>query len=165
MGPFYCPADKRAYIDLSFYSDLRDRLGAQGDFAQAYVIAHGVGHHVRNLLGVSGAVHSRKQELNPVEGNLLSVMLELQADCLAGVWANRADRMQDIIEEGDVDEALDAAAAIGDDRLQRGSRGTVSPDSFTYGTSEQRMRWFRMGLDSGDPGSPRPLPSNLYLIS
>ena len=151
MGPFYCPADQKAYIDLSFYDDMRNRFRAPGDFAQAYVIAHEVGHHVQNLLGISGEVHRRKQRLSKVEGNRLSVRLELQADCLAGVWANRADRARGILEAGDVEEALNAASAIGDDRLQKQSRGTVVPESFTHGTSAQRQRWFRAGLESGNP--------------
>ena len=151
MGPFYCPADQKAYIDLSFYDDMRRRYQAPGDFAQAYVIAHEVGHHVQNLLGISGEVHRRKQQLSKVAGNRLSVRLELQADCLAGVWANRADRARGILEAGDVEEALNAASAIGDDRLQKQSRGTVVPESFTHGTSAQRQRWFRAGLASGDP--------------
>ena len=153
MGPFYCPADQKAYIDLSFYDDMRTRFGAPGDFAQAYVIAHEVGHHVQNLLGVSGKVHQMKQQVSKAEGNKLSVRLELQADCLAGVWANRAHRARNILEAGDVEEALNAANAIGDDRLQRQSRGTVVPESFTHGTSEQRQRWFRVGLESGNPDS------------
>jgi len=153
MGPFYCPADQKAYIDLSFYDDMRNRFRAPGDFAQAYVIAHEVGHHVQNLLGISGEVHRRKQQLSKADGNRLSVRLELQADCLAGVWANRADRARGILEAGDVEEALNAASAIGDDRLQKQSRGTVVPESFTHGTSAQRQRWFRAGLSNGDPDS------------
>ena len=151
MGPFYCPADKKAYIDLSFYDQMRTRFQAPGDFAQAYVIAHEVGHHVQNLLGISGKIHSMKQRLSAAEGNALSVRLELQADCLAGVWAHHADKARNILEEGDVEEALNAASAIGDDTLQRQSRGTVVPESFTHGTSAQRQRWFRTGLRSGDP--------------
>ena len=153
MGPFYCPADQKAYIDLSFYEELRTRFRAPGDFAQAYVIAHEVGHHVQNLLGISGEVHRRKQRMSKEEGNRLSVRLELQADCLAGVWAHRADRARGILEAGDVEEALNAASAIGDDRLQKQSRGTVVPESFTHGTSAQRQRWFQAGLASGDPDS------------
>ncbi len=151
MGPFYCPADKRAYIDLSFYDQLRTRFRAPGDFAQAYVIAHEIGHHVQNLWGVSGDVHRRKQSAGPAQANALSVQLELQADCYAGVWSNRADRARSIIEAGDVEEALNAASAIGDDTLQRQSQGTVVPESFTHGTSAQRQRWFRIGLSTGDP--------------
>ena len=153
MGPFYCPADKYAYIDLSFYDTMRTRFKAPGDFAQAYVIAHEIGHHVQNLLGISGKVHAMKGQLNKVEGNALSVRLELQADCLAGVWANRADRARNILESGDVEEALNAASAIGDDTLQRQSQGTVVPESFTHGTAAQRQRWFRTGLQTGDVDS------------
>ncbi len=151
MGPFYCPADQKAYIDLSFYDQMRTRFKAPGDFAQAYVIAHEIGHHVQNLLGVSGQVHSMKQRVSQAEGNALSVRLELQADCLAGVWANHANKARNILEEGDVDEALNAASAIGDDTLQRQSRGTVVPESFTHGTAAQRQRWFRTGLKTGNP--------------
>ncbi len=153
MGPFYCPADKKAYIDLSFYEQMRTRFRAPGDFAQAYVIAHEIGHHVQNLLGISGKVHSMKQRVSQAEANALSVRLELQADCLAGVWAHHADKARNILEAGDVEEALNAASAIGDDTLQRQSRGTVVPESFTHGTSAQRQRWFRSGLQSGDPDS------------
>jgi len=150
MGPFYCPLDKMAFIDLSFYDQMKTRFNAPGDFAQAYVIAHEVGHHVQNLLGISGKVRSMQQQLDEADSNALSVRLELQADCLAGVWANHADRARNILEAGDVEEALNAASAIGDDTLQRQSRGTVVPESFTHGTSAQRKRWFRVGLDSGD---------------
>ena len=153
MGPFYCPADQKAYIDLSFYDQMRTRFRAPGDFAQAYVIAHEIGHHVQNLLGISGQVHKMKQQMGEAEANALSVRLELQADCLAGVWAIRADKARDILESGDVEEALNAASAIGDDTLQRQSRGTIVPESFTHGTSAQRQRWFRQGLGSGDPDS------------
>mgnify|MGYP001815371652 CR=1 FL=1 len=152
MGPFYCPADQKAYIDLSFYEQMHRQLGAPGDFAQAYVIAHEVGHHVQNLLGVSGEVRRMQQSVGEVEGNRLSVKLELQADCFAGVWANRADAAFNFIEAGDIDEALNAASAIGDDRLQSRS-GTVVPESFTHGTSAQRQRWFRTGLSTGDPNA------------
>ena len=151
MGPFYCPADKKAYIDLGFYEQMRTRFDAPGDFAQAYVIAHEIGHHVQNLLGISGQVHAMKQQLSQTEGNALSVRLELQADCFAGVWANRADRARNILESGDVEEALNAASAIGDDTLQKQSGGAVVPESFTHGTSAQRQEWFRAGLQSGDP--------------
>ena len=151
MGPFYCPADQKAYIDLSFYDDLRSRHGAPGDFAQAYVIAHEVGHHVQNLLGVSERVFRQRQSVSKTEGNRLSVMQELQADCFAGVWANRANQLRNMIESGDVEEALNAASPIGDDTLQRQSRGRVVPESFTHGTSAQRQRWFRRGLESGNP--------------
>lgn len=150
MGPFYCPADHKAYIDLSFYEDMRSRYRAPGDFAQAYVIAHEIGHHVQNLLGISSEVRRMQSRSSKADGNRLSVMLELQADCLAGVWAGRADKARGILEAGDVDEALNAASAIGDDRLQRQSRGTVVPESFTHGTSEQRRRWFKAGLQSGN---------------
>jgi predicted metalloprotease len=149
MGPFYCPADKNAYIDLGFYRELEQRFGAPGDFAQAYVIAHEIGHHVQNLLGISGEIHQARQRASKVEANQLSVRLELQADCLAGVWANRSSNI--ILDDGDVDEALNAASAIGDDRLQRQSTGTVTPDSFTHGSSEQRRRWFLTGMQQGDP--------------
>jgi uncharacterized protein len=149
MGPFYCPADQKVYIDLSFYRDLRDRHGAEGDFAQAYVIAHEIGHHVQNLLGISSQVQQARQRASKAAGNELSVRLELQADCLAGVWAHHAEA-RGILDPGDVEEALTAAAAIGDDRLQKQSRGFVTPDSFTHGSSAQRMQWFRAGLDTGD---------------
>jgi len=151
MGPFYCPADRKAYIDLSFYDQMRTRFRAPGDFAQAYVIAHEIGHHVQNLLGISGQVQQMKQRVSQEEANALSVRIELQADCLAGVWANRAHEARNILESGDVEEALNAASAIGDDALQRQSGGTVVPESFTHGTSAQRQRWFRLGLESGDP--------------
>jgi len=150
MGPFYCSLDNSAYIDLSFYEDMKQRFQAPGDFAQAYVIAHEVGHHVQKLLGISDEVRRRQQGLGKADANRLSVRLELQADCLAGVWANRADKARAILEAGDVDEALNAASAIGDDRLQMQSRGTVVPESFTHGTSAQRAYWFRTGLGSGE---------------
>ena len=153
MGPFYCPADRKAYIDLGFYEEMRTRFRAPGDFAQAYVIAHEIGHHVQNLLGVSDKVRQMQTRTGKAEGNQLSVRLELQADCLAGVWANRADKARRILESGDIEEALNAASAIGDDRLQKQSRGTVVPESFTHGTSTQRQHWFRTGLQSGDPDS------------
>ena len=150
VGPFYCPRDQKVYVDLSFYSDLRNRFGAPGDFAQAYVLAHEVGHHVQTLLGISEKVMSLRNRMSKAEGNRLSVMQELQADCFAGLWANHAHRARQILEKGDVEEALGAASAIGDDRLQRQGRGYVTPDSFTHGTSAQRVRWFRRGLESGD---------------
>jgi predicted metalloprotease len=150
-GPFYCPADRKAYIDLAFYDELRRRFQAPGDFAQAYVIAHEIGHHVQNLLGTAGEVHARQQRVGATEANQLSVRLELQADCYAGVWANRADRARQIIEQGDVEEALTAAAAVGDDTIQKRSRGQVVPESFTHGSAEQRMQWFQRGLQSGSP--------------
>jgi uncharacterized protein len=151
MGPFYCPADSKAYIDLDFYTELKNRFDAPGDFAQAYVIAHEIGHHVQHLLGITDEVHRSRQQLSEAEANQMSVRLELQADCLAGIWANRTQREHNFLEEGDVEEALNAASAIGDDRLQQGSGRGVSPDSFTHGTSEQRVRWFRSGLENGDP--------------
>ena len=151
MGPFYCPLDQSVYIDLSFYNDLRQRLGAPGDFAQAYVIAHEVGHHVQNLLGTMDQVQSMRGRQGEVEANATSVRVELQADCYAGVWANRAERAKPMLETGDVEEALNAASAIGDDRLQRRTQGAAVPESFTHGTSAQRVRWFRKGLDTGDP--------------
>ena len=150
MGPFYCPADSKVYIDLAFYQDLQNRFKAPGDFAQAYVIAHEVGHHVQHLLGISAQVQKARQRATETQGNALSVKLELQADCLAGVWAARANEARQILDNGDIEEALVAASAIGDDRLQRQSRGTVAPDSFTHGSSAQRMRWFKRGIDSGD---------------
>lgn len=152
MGPFYCPADQKVYIDLSFYQDLKNRHGAPGDFAQAYVIAHEIGHHVQTLLGISEKVHSARMRVGQTEGNQLSVMQELQADCFAGVWAHHADRARQILEQGDIEEALNAASAIGDDRLQRQATGYVTPDSFTHGSSKQRVRWFKQGLDTGDIG-------------
>jgi predicted metalloprotease len=150
MGPFYCPADHKVYIDLSFYDELRTKFGAPGDFAQAYVIAHEVGHHVQNLLGISDKVQAARRRSDETKGNQLSVRLELQADCLSGVWAHHADRARSILETGDVEEALRAATAIGDDRLQKQARGYVTPDSFTHGTSAQRVRWFRRGLEKGE---------------
>ncbi len=149
VGPFYCPGDQKLYIDLSFFDDLKERHGAPGDFAQAYVIAHEVGHHVQNLLGISDKVQSARRRVGEVEGNQLSVRLELQADCLAGVWGYHADRSRQLLEEGDIEEALRAASSIGDDRLQRQSRGRVVPESFTHGSSEQRVRWFQRGVRSG----------------
>lgn len=153
MGPFYCPRDQKVYIDLSFYQDLKYKLGAPGDFAQAYVIAHEVGHHVQNLLGISEQVYNARQKLSEAESNRLSVMQELQADCLAGVWASNADKARDILEEGDIVEGLNAASSIGDDRLQKQSKGYITPDSFTHGSSEQRVKWFKIGLQSGDINS------------
>lgn len=150
MGPFYCPADQKVYIDLSFYSDLQDRFGAPGDFAQAYVIAHEVGHHVQTLLGISEQVQRAKAQLGEVEANQQSVRQELQADCLAGIWAHHADRTRDLLEPGDIEEGLNAASAIGDDRLQRQSQGYVIPESFTHGSSVQRVRWFTRGYETGD---------------
>jgi predicted metalloprotease len=149
MGPFYCPGDHKVYIDLSFYDQLKNQLGAPGDFAQAYVIAHEVGHHVQNLLGISGQVDQMRGRVSKVEYNQLSVKLELQADCLAGVWAHHAQNQRQILEQGDVQEAMNAAAKIGDDALQKAQTGQVVPDSFTHGSSAQRQRWFQTGLQNG----------------
>ena len=149
MGPFYCPLDGKVYIDLSFYSDLKNRMGAPGDFAQAYVIAHEVGHHVQNLMGISAQVQQMQSRVSRKAANVLSVRQELQADCLAGVWAYHADKGRQLLEEGDIEEGLNAASAIGDDRLQKQSRGYVAPESFTHGSSKQRVAWFRRGLESG----------------
>ena len=149
-GPFYCPGDSQVYLDLSFFDDMSRRLGAPGDFAQAYVIAHEVGHHVQNLLGISDQVHNARARVSQEEYNRLSVRLELQADFLAGVWAHHAQRNWHILEKGDIQEALRAATAIGDDRLQKKAQGYVVPESFTHGTSEQRVRWFSAGLKTGD---------------
>jgi len=150
VGPFYCPADGKIYIDLAFYRDLRERHAAPGDFAQAYVIAHEVGHHVQNLVGIADEIHQRRTRADQVTANQLQVRMELQADCLAGVWAHHADRARGILEQGDVDEALNAASAIGDDRLEHQARGYVVPESFTHGSSAQRVRWFTRGIESGD---------------
>jgi predicted metalloprotease len=150
MGPFYCPGDHKVYIDLSFYRDLKSRYKAPGDFAQAYVIAHEVGHHVQTLLGISEKVHQRRRGLSEAEGNKLSVRQELQADCLAGVWAFHAHESRQMLEAGDVEEGLAAASAIGDDRLQKQGQGYVSPDSFTHGSSAQRVKWFKIGLANGE---------------
>ena len=150
VGPFYCPRDHKVYIDLSFFEDLKNRFRAPGDFAQAYVIAHEIGHHVQNLLGIADKVDTLRSRVGENQGNRLSVLLELQADCLAGVWAYHADRSRRILEQGDIEEALNAASAIGDDRLQRRSRGYVTPDSFTHGSSAQRVYWFRQGIETGD---------------
>jgi predicted metalloprotease len=149
MGPFYCPGDRKVYIDLAFYRTLKERLGAPGDFAQAYVIAHEVGHHVQNLLGISGKMDQMRQRVSKAEYNALSVRLELQADCFAGVWAHHAQSARQILEQGDVEEAMNAAAKIGDDALQRAGGGAVVPESFTHGTSAQRQRWFDTGLKNG----------------
>ena len=149
MGPFYCPGDQKVYIDLGFYETLKNKLGAPGDFAQAYVIAHEVGHHVQNLLGISGKMDQMRGRVSKVEYNALSVRLELQADCFAGVWANHAQNSRQILEQGDVEEAMNAAAKIGDDALQGGGSGRIVPESFTHGTSAQRQRWFDTGLKSG----------------
>jgi predicted metalloprotease len=150
VGPFYCPTDEHVYIDLAFFDDLKNRFHAPGEFAQAYVIAHEVGHHVQNLLGISERVHSQQMRAGRTGANQLSVQLELQADFLAGVWANHAQKMRHILEPGDIESGLKAASEIGDDRLQRRSQGYVVPDSFTHGSSEQRMRWFMKGWQTGD---------------
>ena len=150
VGPFYCPSDRKVYIDLGFYDELRQRFGAPGDFAQAYVIAHEVGHHVQNLLGISEQVHALQERSSKARANALSVRLELQADFFAGVWAHHAEQLRHILEPGDLEEALRAANAIGDDRLQLQTQGRIVPDSFTHGTSEQRVRWFRKGFETGD---------------
>ena len=149
MGPFYCPGDQKVYIDLAFFDDLQRRFNAPGEFARAYVIAHEVGHHVQNLLGIADKVDAQRKRLSEVEYNKLQVRMELQADCLAGIWAHHANRTRNILERGDVEAAMAAATAIGDDRLQQQSRGYVTPESFTHGSSQQRVRWFRRGLDSG----------------
>jgi predicted metalloprotease len=149
-GPFYCPLDSKVYIDLSFYDQLQSRFGAPGDFAMAYVVAHEVGHHVQNIMGIAGKVREAQQGMSEADANELSVKLELQADFFAGVWAHHADKMKNILEAGDIDEALGAANAIGDDRLQMQSQGYVVPDAFTHGTSEQRMYWFTRGYETGD---------------
>ena len=150
VGPFYCPGDRKVYIDLDFYDDLKNKLGAPGDFAQAYVIAHEIGHHVQNLLGISDQMQKLRAKLPETEYNKYQVKLELQADCFAGIWANHANRARHIIEPGDIDEALNAASMIGDDRLQKRARGYVTPDSFTHGTSAQRVAWFKRGYEHGD---------------
>jgi uncharacterized protein len=151
VGPFYCPNDQKVYIDLSFYDDLQNRYQAPGDFAQAYVIAHEIGHHVQNLLGISDQVQAAQQRASRSQANQLSVRLELQADCFAGIWANRAQRSRQVVEEGDIEEALNAASSIGDDRLQMESKGYVVPEAFTHGSSAQRVAWFRRGVQSGNP--------------
>jgi predicted metalloprotease len=150
MGPFYCPLDQKVYIDLGFFRDLQQRFRAPGDFAQAYVIAHEVGHHVQTLLGTSQKVRQMQQQMSQEDGNAMSVLLELQADCYAGVWGHHADRARQVLEQGDVEEGLNAASAIGDDRIQRQTQGTIVPESFTHGSSAQRVEWFRRGLESGD---------------
>ena len=150
MGPFYCPGDQKVYIDLSFFREMKEKFRAPGEFAQAYVVAHEVGHHVQHLLGISDQVQRARQQAGEKEANALSVRLELQADCLAGVWGKRTDNMANILDPGDLQAALTAAAAIGDDRLQQQAQGHIVPESFTHGSSEQRMRWFKRGFDSGD---------------
>jgi uncharacterized protein len=149
-GPFYCPGDEKVYIDLRFYQMLRDRFKAPGDFAQAYVIAHEVGHHVQKLLGTSDKVDAMRNRLNTTQYNRLSVSLELQADCYAGVWANHAQKMRNVLEQGDIEEAMTAAAAVGDDNIQMSTQGTVAPESFTHGSSAQRTQWFNIGIQSGE---------------
>ncbi|WP_414620747.1 neutral zinc metallopeptidase [Calothrix sp. CCY 0018] len=149
VGPFYCPPDEKVYLDTSFFRDLKNKLGAPGDFAQAYVIAHEVGHHVQNLMGISDKVRSVQNRVGKVEANQLSVRLELQADCFAGIWANKAQKARQILEPGDIEEALNAAASIGDDRLQKQAKGYVVPESFTHGSSAQRVKWFKTGFQSG----------------
>lgn len=153
VGPFYCPSDRKVYIDLSFYDELKTRFGAPGDFAQAYVVAHEVGHHVQTLLGISQKVHQARAASSTAEANTMSVRLELQADCFAGIWAHHADRSRQLLEAGDIEEGLNAASAIGDDRLQQQSRGYVAPESFTHGSSAQRVTWFKRGFESGEVGS------------
>ncbi|MGA7874487.1 MAG: neutral zinc metallopeptidase [Desulfoferrobacter sp.] len=150
MGPFYCPLDQKVYIDLAFYQDLKSRYKAPGDFAQAYVIAHEVGHHVQHLLGIMDKVQAAQGRASETQANALSVRLELQADCLAGVWGYHADRVRNVLEAGDIEEALAAASAIGDDRLQQQASGYIVPDTFTHGTSAQRVHWFKRGIESGD---------------
>jgi len=149
MGPFYCPGDQKVYIDLGFYDTLRTQMGAPGDFAQAYVIAHEVGHHVQNLLGITDKVDAQRGRVSEAQMNALSVRVELQADCLSGVWAHQAQRQRQVLEPGDLEEALNAASRIGDDALQRQSQGTVRPETFTHGTSAQRVSWFKRGMASG----------------
>jgi predicted metalloprotease len=149
-GPFYCPADQQVYIDLSFYDELKNRFGAPGDFAMAYVVAHEVGHHIQNILGTAAKAQQARQSMSEREANELSVKIELQADFLAGVWAHHAQEMKNILEPGDIEEALQAANAIGDDRLQLQTQGYVVPDAFTHGTSAQRMKWFKKGFETGD---------------
>jgi len=153
VGPFYCPGDRKVYIDLSFFEELGERFDAPGDFAQAYVLAHEVGHHVQTLLGISDQVRSVRASLGEADANALSVRQELQADCFAGIWAHHADRMRQVLEPGDIEEGLAAASAIGDDRLQRQAQGYVVPESFTHGSSQQRMRWFQTGYDEGTLGA------------
>jgi hypothetical protein len=153
VGPFYCPPDKKVFIDLGFFQELGTRFNAPGDFAQAYVLAHEVGHHVQNLLGISRQVRQAQARVSRAEANALSVRVELQADCFAGVWAHHADRMRGLVETGDFQEALRAATAVGDDALQRQATGTVRPESFTHGTAEQRARWFKRGVDAGNPSA------------
>ena len=151
VGPFYCPSDQKVYLDLSFFEDLKTRFGASGDFAEAYVIAHEVGHHVQTLLGISGKVNDLMARASTSERNKLSVRMELQADCFSGVWARQADESRQILEAGDVEEALNAASQIGDDRIQKRTQGQVVPDAFTHGSAAQRVRWFKLGFETGNP--------------
>jgi uncharacterized protein len=160
VGPFYCPADESLYLDLTFFRELEQRFGAPGELAQAYVIAHEVGHHVQTLLGITERVQAERRRLPEVEGNRLQVRMELQADCFAGLWANRTHARRQILEAGDVESGLSAAAALGDDRLQRQGRGEVVPESFTHGTSEQRARWFRRGLETGEVAACDPFSAS-----
>jgi predicted metalloprotease len=152
-GPFYCPRDHKLYLDTSFFDEMSRRFGASGDFAQAYVVAHEVGHHVQNLLGILPRVEAMQQQVDRTDANRIQVMVELQADCFAGIWANHAERSRHILESGDIEEGLNAAAAIGDDRLQKQAQGYVVPDAFTHGSSAQRVRWFKRGLEQGDPAA------------
>ncbi len=163
MGPFYCPADEKVYIDLGFYDELRTRFKAPGDFAQAYVIAHEVGHHVQHLLGIAEQVRTAQERAGTTDRNRLQVRLELQADCLAGIWGHHANRVKKMVEDGDIEEALNAASAIGDDRIQRQTRGQIVPDAFTHGTSEQRVRWFKRGIESGDISQCNTFSVHLFL--
>lgn len=160
IGPFYCPGDQQIYLDLNFFDELADRFAAPGDFAQAYVIAHEVGHHIQTLMGISAEVHAAQTKLNKVEANKLSVKQELQADCFAGVWANHANDKRQLLETGDIEEGLRAASAIGDDTLHKQSQGYVSPDSFTHGSSQQRMQWFTTGFETGDITSCNTFAAN-----
>jgi len=160
MGPFYCPGDQKVYLDLGFFDDLKRRHDAPGDFAQAYVIAHEIGHHVQTLLGISSKVQEAKRGLSEEGKNQLSVMQELQADCFAGIWGNHASRSRQLLEQGDIEEGLNAASAIGDDRLQKQSRGYVTPESFTHGSSAQRVRWFKIGLEKGTMSACNTFASN-----
>lgn len=149
-GPFYCPGDQKVYLDLAFFEELHSRFGASGDFAQAYVIAHEIGHHVQNLFGIIPKVHELQSRMSPVEKNKLTVMLELQADCFAGIWAHQTEKQRQVLEAGDIEEGLNAAAAVGDDRIQKRTQGYVVPDGFTHGSSAQRVSWFKRGLEQGD---------------
>lgn len=159
-GPFYCPGDEKVYIDLRFYQMLRDRFKAPGDFAQAYVIAHEVGHHVQKLLGTSDKVDAARRRMSETQFNQVSIRLELQADCYAGVWANHAQKMRNVLEQGDIEEAMTAAAAVGDDNIQMSTQGTVAPESFTHGSSAQRTKWFNIGIQSGEINRCNTFESN-----